>query len=76
MDRDSTVGIDAFSRIAPAIPIFADVITSSNLFDVLTHSTGGRLPFSVYEKYLGGLDRLSSVAFSYYVTISSCIVAF
>ncbi|KAJ6840258.1 uncharacterized protein M6B38_311570 [Iris pallida] len=57
IDRDSTVGIEAFSRIAPAIPIIADVITCSNLFDVLTNSTGGQLPFSIYEKYLGGLDR-------------------
>ncbi|ONK81490.1 uncharacterized protein A4U43_C01F29680 [Asparagus officinalis] len=57
VDRDSTVGIEAFSRIAPAIPIIADVITCSNLFDVLTHSTGGRLSFTVYDKYLGGLDR-------------------
>lgn len=57
VDRDSTVGVEAFSRIAPAIPIIADVITSSNLFDVLTNSTGGRLPFGIYEKYLGGLDK-------------------
>lgn len=57
VDRDSTVGVEAFSRIAPAMPIIADVITSSNLFDVLTKSTGGRLSFAVYEKYLGGLDR-------------------
>ncbi|KAJ6793413.1 Uncharacterized protein M6B38_236010 [Iris pallida] len=57
IDRDSTVGIEAFSRIAPAIPIMADVITCSNLFDVLTNSSGGQLPFSIYEKYLGGLDR-------------------
>lgn len=57
VDKDSTVGMEAFSRIAPAIPTIADVITCSNLFDVLTTSTGGRLSYVVYDKYLGGLDR-------------------
>ncbi|XP_010264087.1 PREDICTED: uncharacterized protein LOC104602177 [Nelumbo nucifera] len=57
VDEESTVSGDSFSRIAPAIPIIADVITCDNLFDVLTTSTGGRLQFSVYEKYLNGLER-------------------
>lgn len=57
MDKERTAGIEAFSRIAPAIPTIADVITCFNLFDVLTTSTGGRLTFAVYEKYLGALDR-------------------
>ncbi|KAK1268162.1 hypothetical protein QJS04_geneDACA017665 [Acorus gramineus] len=57
VDSESTVGEEAFSRIAPAIPIIADVITCADLFDVLTALTGGRLPISVYEKYLGGLER-------------------
>ncbi|KAA8542713.1 hypothetical protein F0562_023788 [Nyssa sinensis] len=57
MEEDVTVGVEAFSRIAPAVPIIANVIISDNLFEVLTASTGGRLQFSVYEKYLGGLER-------------------
>ncbi|KAK1324586.1 hypothetical protein QJS10_CPA01g01465 [Acorus calamus] len=57
VDSESTVGGEAFSRIAPAIPIIADLITCADLFDVLTALTGGRLPISVYEKYLGGLER-------------------
>ncbi|XP_074562385.1 uncharacterized protein LOC141818867, partial [Curcuma longa] len=57
VDKERTAGIEAFSRIAPAIPTIADVITCFNLFDVLTTSTGGRLTFAVYEKYLGALDR-------------------
>ncbi|XP_058087411.1 uncharacterized protein LOC131234498 isoform X2 [Magnolia sinica] len=57
IDAESTVGGEAFSRIAPAIPTIADVVTSTHLFDVLTDSTGGRLSFSVYEKYLAGLER-------------------
>ncbi|MBA0645208.1 hypothetical protein Goklo_029368, partial [Gossypium klotzschianum] len=51
------IGIEAFSRIAPAVPIIANVIICENLFEVLTISTGGRLHFSIYEKYLNGLER-------------------
>lgn len=58
VNEDATVGIEAFSRIAPSVPTIANVVISDNLFEVLTASTGGRLQFSVYQKYLGGLERL------------------
>ncbi|TVT98071.1 hypothetical protein EJB05_56646 [Eragrostis curvula] len=61
VEVDSTVSLEAFIRIAPAIPTVADVVTCSNLFDVLSNSTGGRLSFSVYDKYLSGLDRYGYV---------------
>ncbi|GMI76561.1 hypothetical protein like AT1G48840 [Hibiscus trionum] len=57
LDDDLSVGMEAFSRIAPAVPIIANVIICENLFEVLTISTGGRLHFSVYDKYLNGLER-------------------
>ncbi|KAM4114570.1 hypothetical protein ACJW30_04G078600 [Castanea mollissima] len=57
VDEDIAVGVEAFSRIASAVPIIANVVISENLFEVLTKSTGGRLQFSVYDKYLSGLDR-------------------
>lgn len=57
LDDESTVGGEAFSRIAPAIPTIADVIICDNLFNVLTAPTGGRLRFSIYEKYLTSLER-------------------
>ncbi|WVZ60988.1 hypothetical protein U9M48_010931 [Paspalum notatum var. saurae] len=57
VEVDSTVSLEAFTRIAPAIPTIADVVTCSNLFDVLSSSSGGRLSFSVYDKYLSELDR-------------------
>ncbi|CAN6451620.1 unnamed protein product [Victoria cruziana] len=57
VNSDDSVGKEAFCRIAPAVPAIADVITCHDLFDVLTVSVGGRLTFSIYEKYLGGLDR-------------------
>ncbi|XP_030493061.2 uncharacterized protein LOC115709162 isoform X1 [Cannabis sativa] len=57
LDEDISVGIEAFSRIAPAVPVIANVIISENLFEVLTTSTCGRLQFSIYDKYLSGLER-------------------
>lgn len=57
VDKERTVGLDAFSRIAPAIPSIADVVSCSNLFNGLTASTGGRLSFANYEKYLSTLNR-------------------
>ncbi|XP_012474439.1 uncharacterized protein LOC105791087 isoform X1 [Gossypium raimondii] len=58
LDDDLSIGIEAFSRIAPAVPIIANVIICENLFEVLTISTGGRVHFSIYEKYLNGLERV------------------
>ncbi|KAE9586056.1 hypothetical protein Lal_00010261 [Lupinus albus] len=57
VDEDVSVGLEAFCRIAPAIPIIANVIISEHLFEVLSSSTGGRLQFPVYDKYLSGLER-------------------
>lgn len=56
-DEDISVGLEAFSRLAPAVPIIANVIISENLFEALTASTGGRLYFSIYDRYLHGLER-------------------
>ncbi|KAK9069559.1 hypothetical protein SSX86_011463 [Deinandra increscens subsp. villosa] len=56
-DEDATVGIEAFCRIAPAVPIIADVIISNYIFEFLAAPTGSRLPFSTFEKYLIGLER-------------------
>ncbi|XP_061357585.1 uncharacterized protein LOC133301888 isoform X2 [Gastrolobium bilobum] len=57
VDEDVSVGLEAFCRIAPAIPIIANVIISENLFEVLSSSTGGRLQFPMYDKYLSSLER-------------------
>lgn len=57
VDTETSVGPEAFARVAPAIPTIADMITACNLFDVLTASNRGRLPFLIYDKYLGGLEK-------------------
>ncbi|XP_022853340.1 uncharacterized protein LOC111374835 isoform X1 [Olea europaea var. sylvestris] len=57
MDEDVSVGIEAFSRIAPAVPIIANMIVSDYIFEVLAASTSGRLHFFVFDKYLSGLER-------------------
>jgi len=57
VDDKKTVGLNAFAQIAPSCPIIADLVTVHNLFDALTSSSGGRLHFLVYDKYLRSLDR-------------------
>ncbi|XP_058722433.1 uncharacterized protein LOC131594345 isoform X2 [Vicia villosa] len=57
VDEEVSVGLEAFCRIAPAVPIIANVIICENLFEVLSSSTGGRLLFSVYDKYLNGIEK-------------------
>ncbi|KAJ7516496.1 hypothetical protein O6H91_22G060100 [Diphasiastrum complanatum] len=57
VDVESTVGPNAFARLAPAIPVVADIVTAHYQFEALTASTGGRLSFPVYDKYLGELEK-------------------
>ncbi|KAM3298892.1 hypothetical protein ACQJBY_040403 [Aegilops geniculata] len=58
VDGRRTVGPEAFAKIAPACPAMAHPITVRNLFDALTNSTGGRLHFLIYHKYLKSLDNV------------------
>ncbi|CAN6273611.1 unnamed protein product, partial [Urochloa humidicola] len=84
VDDKKTVGLNAFSRIAPSCPIIADLVTVHNLFDALTSSSGGRLHFLVYDKYLKSLDRelrsvksimQSPLASSIHLDAGECILA-
>jgi hypothetical protein len=54
---ESSVGVDAFARLAPAVPLIADVVTANFLFETLTASTVGRLPFPLYDKFVKELDK-------------------
>ncbi|KAJ0037879.1 hypothetical protein Pint_21946 [Pistacia integerrima] len=54
---NKTVGPEAFARIAPVCAAVADLITVHNLFEALTSSSGSRLHFLIYEKYLRSLDK-------------------
>ncbi|KAK2459042.1 heat-inducible transcription repressor [Trifolium repens] len=58
VDDKKTVGREAFSRIAPVCILIADIITVHNLFDALTNSSGHRLHFLVYDKYIRSLDKV------------------
>ncbi len=51
------MGLDAFVRLAPAIPTVADAITVHGQFDALTASTASHLPFTIYDKYLTEIDK-------------------
>ncbi|XP_022141677.1 uncharacterized protein LOC111011981 isoform X2 [Momordica charantia] len=57
-DDKKTVGSEAFARIAPACIALADIITVHNLFDSLTSSSGHRLHFLVFDKYIRSLDKV------------------
>ncbi|MCO5566711.1 hypothetical protein L7F22_020390 [Adiantum nelumboides] len=57
VDVQDTFGIDAFVRIAPRITIVADTVTAYSQFETLTAPTSGRIPFPVYDKYLGALEK-------------------
>ncbi|XP_051121517.1 uncharacterized protein LOC127244950 [Andrographis paniculata] len=59
VDDEKTVGPEAFARMAPACPVIADITTVHNLFDVLTCSSGSRLHFLLYDKYLRGLEKVT-----------------
>ncbi|OMO62315.1 hypothetical protein COLO4_33140 [Corchorus olitorius] len=62
VDDKKTVGREAFARIAPVCAAIADIITVHNLFDALTSSSGHRLHFLVYDKYLRSLDKVIKAA--------------
>ncbi|XP_022992980.1 uncharacterized protein LOC111489145 isoform X1 [Cucurbita maxima] len=57
-DDKKTVGPEAFARIAPACTALADIITVHNLFDSLTSSSGRRLHYLVFDKYIRSLDKI------------------
>ncbi|CAL5439164.1 unnamed protein product [Camellia sinensis] len=57
VDSKKTVGTEAFTRIALASAFIADIITVHNLFDALTSSSGHRLHFLIYDKYLRTLEK-------------------
>jgi hypothetical protein len=57
VDTERTIGKDAFVRLGPAIAGIADPVTVHAQYDALASSNGGRLPFSVYDKYLGELEK-------------------
>nr|XP_051193624.1 uncharacterized protein LOC127306966 isoform X1 [Lolium perenne] len=84
VDDMKTVGLRAFTRIAPWCPIIADLVTVHNLFDALTCSSGGRLHYFIYDKYLKSLDRVfksvkgimqSPLASSFHLNAGECILA-
>lgn len=62
VDDKKTVGPEAFARIAPTCPVIADVTTVHNLFDVLASSSGPRLHFLIYDKYLRSLEKVAKFA--------------
>jgi hypothetical protein len=54
---EQTVGLEAFTRLAPAIPSVADIVTVHPLWETLTTTTASRLPYQLYDRYLTELDK-------------------
>eukprot|EP00250_Pteridium_aquilinum_P014917 c22281_g3_i1 orf=363-2474(+) len=54
---ERAVGKQAFVRLGPAVSCVADPVTVHSQFDALTAASEGRLQFTVYDKYLGELDK-------------------
>jgi hypothetical protein len=75
VDDTTTVGREAFARIAPACPAVADVITVHNLFDSLTTSSDSRLHFLIYDKYLRSLDKYPLLSFHFIFPFPKGIVS-
>ncbi|KAJ4759586.1 ArgH (DUF639) [Rhynchospora pubera] len=65
VDTKKTVGLRAFSKIAPCSPFIADFVTINNIFDMLTTSSAGSLHFLIYDKYLKTLDKILKSAKNY-----------
>ncbi|GMH12482.1 hypothetical protein Nepgr_014323 [Nepenthes gracilis] len=62
VDDRKSVGPEAFLRIAPACAAVADVVTAQNLFDALTSSSGHRLHFLIFDKYIQTFHRVIKTA--------------
>ncbi|MCO5562468.1 hypothetical protein L7F22_016095 [Adiantum nelumboides] len=56
---ERAVGKQAFVRLGPAIAGVADPVTVHSQFDALTATTEGRLQFTVYDKYLAEVDKIT-----------------
>ncbi|GAQ78421.1 hypothetical protein KFL_000130030 [Klebsormidium nitens] len=57
IENETSVGLEAFARLAPAVAVAADSITVHYLFDALNGSSGRLLTYPTYERYLVELDR-------------------
>ncbi|XP_008367282.2 uncharacterized protein [Malus domestica] len=57
VDNEKDVGEDAFVWMGSLVPLVTDVVNGRFTFETLTASTGNRLHFPSYNKYLKEIDR-------------------
>ncbi|GJV12997.1 uncharacterized protein Tco_1354538 [Tanacetum coccineum] len=57
VDNKPSVGADAFVWLGSLIPLVADFVNGRFTFETLTLSTGNRLHFPAYDKFLKEIDK-------------------
>nr|XP_043611924.1 uncharacterized protein LOC122583604 [Erigeron canadensis] len=57
VDNQPSVGGDAFAWLGSLVPLMTDFVTGRFTFETLTISTGNRLHFPAYDKYLNEIDK-------------------
>ncbi|KAL1813393.1 hypothetical protein ACET3Z_023458 [Daucus carota] len=57
VDREPSVGEDAFLWLVTVVPLLADVVNGRFTFETLTATTVNRLHFPAYDKFLKESDR-------------------
>lgn len=67
VDREPSVGEDAFLWLVTVVPLLADVVNGRFTFETLTATTVNRLHFPAYDKFLKESDR--------YYKLSLCLLA-
>lgn len=56
------MGDDAFVWLGSMIPLVADFVNGRFTFETLTLSTGNRLHFPAYDKFLREIDKLITLS--------------
>ena len=57
VDNKPYVGEDAFVWLGSLVPLVADVVNGRFTFETLTASTGNRLHFPAYDKFLKEIEK-------------------
>lgn len=66
VDREPSVGEDAFVWLVSVVPLIADVVNGRFAFETLTATTVDRLHFPAYDKFLKETDGYHKLSFAYF----------
>lgn len=57
VDNERNIGEDAFVWLGSLVPLVTDVVNGRFTFETLTATTGNRLHFPAYDKYIKEIDK-------------------